>query len=88
MTFREWLSRLWGTFRRTRTDRDLEDELRAHLELAADEERRWGNPEGRAARTARLRVGGVAPAMAAQFTAGTGTRMKSLRSSNTLHKEV
>ena len=34
MTPREWAHRLWGTLRRARTDRDLEDELRAHLELA------------------------------------------------------
>jgi len=89
MTAREWANRLWGTLRRARSDRDLEDELRAQLALAADEERRRGNSDCDAVRTARLRVGGVAQAMAAQFTAGTGhARMKSLRSSNTLHKEV
>ena len=52
MTPREWASRLWATFRQTRSDRDLEDELTAHLELAADEERRRGNPESSAVRTA------------------------------------
>jgi len=66
MIYREWLSRLWSTLRRTRTDRDLEDELRVHLELAADEERRRGNPASSAVRIARLRVGGVAQAMEAQ----------------------
>ena len=66
MTLREWLTRLRGTFRGTRPDRDLEDELRVHLELAADEERRRGSSEGSAARTARLRVGGLAQAMEAQ----------------------
>ena len=66
MTPREWAHRLWGTLRRARTDRDLEDELRAHLELAADEERRRGNSDSSAVRTARLRVGGVAQAMEAQ----------------------
>jgi putative ABC transport system permease protein len=66
MTPREWFSRLRGSVRGTRTDRDLEDELRAHLELAADEERRRGKPEGSAMRAARLRVGGVAQAMEAQ----------------------
>ena len=66
MTSREWVSRLWATFRPTRSDRDLEDELTAHLELAADEERRRGNSEGSAVRTARLRAGGVAQAMEAQ----------------------
>src|SRR5205823_426266 len=47
-------------------DRDLEDELRAHLDLAVDEERRRGNSASDAVRTARLRVGGVAQAMEAQ----------------------
>jgi putative ABC transport system permease protein len=63
---REWVSRLLATFRHTRPDRDLEDELTAHLQLAADEERRRGTPEGSAVRIARLRAGGVAQAMEAQ----------------------
>jgi len=66
MTLREWLNRVWGTFRRTRTDRDLEDELQVHLELAGDEERRRGDLEGGAVRAARLRVGAVPQAMEAQ----------------------
>jgi putative ABC transport system permease protein len=66
MTTREWASRLWATFRQTRSDRDLEDELTAHLQLAADEERRRGHPDGSAVRIARLRVGAVAQAMEAQ----------------------
>jgi predicted permease len=66
MTLREWLHRLWGSLRRSRTDRDLEDELQTHFELAADEERRRGASEEGAARTARLRVGAVAQATEAQ----------------------
>jgi putative ABC transport system permease protein len=66
MTPREWVHRLWGTLRKARTDRDLEDELNAHLELAADEERRRGNSDSRAVRTVRRRVGAVAQAMEAQ----------------------
>src|SRR5205807_2389445 len=66
VTPREWVHRLWGTFRGSRSDRDLEDELRVHLELAADEERRRGDPADSAVRTARLRVGAVAQAMEAQ----------------------
>jgi hypothetical protein len=66
MTLHEWLHRLWGTLRRSRTDRDLEDELRIHLELVADEERRRGASEESAARTAKLRVGSVAQATEAQ----------------------
>ena len=50
-TLREWVSRLWGTLRRNRTDRDLEEELRLHLELAAeDARRRAGSPEDRGTR--------------------------------------
>jgi hypothetical protein len=60
------VNRLWHTFRRARTDRDLKDELRLHLELAADEERRRGIPEERVERTARLRAGAVAQATEAQ----------------------
>jgi predicted permease len=66
MTLRECLHRLWGSLRRSRTDRDLEDELQIHLELAADEERRRGASEESASRTARLRVGAVAQAAEAQ----------------------
>src|SRR5436190_703570 len=58
---------IWGhCIRGSRTDRDLEDELQIHLELAADEARRRGASEESAARTARLRVGAVAQATEAQ----------------------
>ena len=66
MTPREWLNRLSGTLGRARTDRDLENELRIHVELAADEERRRGEPASNAERAARLRVGAVVHAMEAQ----------------------
>ena len=33
---REWLHRLWGALRRNATDRDLEGELRFHLQMAED----------------------------------------------------
>src|SRR5262245_37279543 len=36
---REWIQRLWATLRRRRTDDDLEQELRLHLELAAEDGR-------------------------------------------------
>ena len=36
---REWIERCWGSIARRRDDRDLEEELRSHLELA-DEPRR------------------------------------------------
>jgi putative ABC transport system permease protein len=62
---REWLRRLWGTLRRTRSDRDLEEELRLHLDLAAEDARRRGDSPGHAARSARLRAGGLPQAMEA-----------------------
>jgi hypothetical protein len=34
VTLREWLHRLWGSVTRSRRDRELESELRTHLELA------------------------------------------------------
>ena len=64
-TFREWVRRLWGTLRPTRDDRDLEEELRLHLELAAEDARRRGDPPERAVRMARIQVGGVAHALEA-----------------------
>ena len=64
-TLRESVSRLWGTLRRTRTDRDLEEELRLHLELAGEEaRRRSGSPEDHV-RAATIQAGGVAQAMEA-----------------------
>ena len=64
-TLREWVSRLWGTLRRNRTDRDLEEELRLHLELAAEDARRRGDSPESAVRAARIRAGGTAQAMEA-----------------------
>ena len=66
-TLREWMQRVLGSLKRGRRDGDLEDELRLHLELAADEARRRGETrrgrasawrrhlsgDGRAARSAR-----------------------------------
>ena len=63
---REWLTRLWGTFRRTRADADLEEELRLHLELAAEDAERRGSSRGEAARAATLTAGRVANALESQ----------------------
>jgi putative ABC transport system permease protein len=60
---REWIRRLWGTLTRRRSDRDLEGELAAHLELAEEDYRRQGHSAREAARLARLRFGGATPAM-------------------------
>ena len=63
-TLREWASRLWGALFRNRTDRDLETEIRGHLELAAEHAASHGSPD-RAARAARLDGGGIAQTMEA-----------------------
>jgi predicted permease len=64
-TLREWIRRVWGTLRRNRADRDLEEELRVHLDLAAEDERRRTGSAEHAARTAAIRQGGIAQAMEA-----------------------
>ena len=62
---REWIRRLWGTLRRGRSTADLEQELRTHLELAAEDARRRGLGPEQAIRTAQIETGG-----AAQISAG------------------
>src|SRR5207247_8784084 len=64
-TLREWIRRFWGTLRANRDDRDLEEELRLHLELAAEDALRRGHTTEPAPRAARIRAGGVAQAMEA-----------------------
>jgi predicted permease len=60
---REWTTRLWGTFRPRRRDADLEQELRLHLELAAEDERRRRGSRADAGRAAAIRSGGVTQAL-------------------------
>ena len=62
-TLLELLRRLGGSLRPTRTDADLQEELRSHLELAAAREAERGHPPSEAARLARLQTGGVAHAL-------------------------
>lgn len=62
-TLREWLGRAWGALRRQRGDMDLEQELRLHLELAAEDARRRGHPESDVPRIAAVRSGGTSQAM-------------------------
>lgn len=62
-TLREWMTRLWGTLRPGRRDDDLEQELRLHLELAAEEERRRADSPHHAERAAVMRAGAVAQSM-------------------------
>ncbi len=63
-TLREWMRRLWGTLRPDR-DRELQEELKLHLELASEDEKRRGESPEDARRAARLQAGGVAQAVEA-----------------------
>jgi macrolide transport system ATP-binding/permease protein len=60
---REWVLRVLGTLDPRRRDRELEEELRSHLELATDDAQRRGHTLEDAVRTARIRAGGVSQAM-------------------------
>jgi predicted permease len=62
-TLREWIARLRGTLRPRRRDAELEEELRLHLELAAQSALQRTPPA--AARAAVIRSGGIAQAMEA-----------------------
>jgi predicted permease len=62
-TILEFARRLTGSVRRARSDADLEEELRLHLELAEEDQRRRGQPAPDAARAARIRAGGITQAM-------------------------
>jgi hypothetical protein len=62
---REWVIRLLGTLRRDRADRELEEELRLHVELAAEDARRGTDSPERAQREVRIGAGGIAQAMEA-----------------------
>ena len=64
MHMREWFNRLFGTLRPRRPDEDLEAELRAHLELSADDERRRGDVSD-AERAATIRHGAMAQSIEA-----------------------
>ena len=64
-TLREFCRRLRGTLRPRPSDDDLERELRFHIEQAAAELRRQGFSKDEALRRARIRFGGVPPAMEA-----------------------
>ena len=62
---REWISRLAATLCPRRVDRELEQELRAHLELAAEDAERRGQSPADARRAAALDAGGVVQTMEA-----------------------
>ena len=60
LTVREWIVRVGGSFRRNRSDQDLEEELRLHIEMAAEDAQRRSDSPRDARRAAIIRVGGVA----------------------------
>ena len=60
---REWIHRLRGTLLPGRRDGDLKEELRLHVEMAAEDARRRGRASADAARDARLKAGGAWQAM-------------------------
>ena len=62
-TLRELLLRLLGSVRKTRTDADLQEELRSHLEFASQHDVHSASQLSDAARRARVRSGGLAQAM-------------------------
>jgi predicted permease len=60
---REWLRRLWGTLRPHARDREMEEELKLHLDLAGEAMQRRGAAAREAQRTARIAAGGMAQVM-------------------------
>ncbi|HKE86033.1 MAG TPA: ABC transporter permease, partial [Vicinamibacterales bacterium] len=54
-----WLTRAWAIFSRRRLDRDLDDEIRAHLDLLASDYERRGLTREQARIAARRDFGGV-----------------------------
>ena len=60
---REWMHRLRGTLLPSRRDADLEEELRLHLAMAAEDARRRGLEPADAVRAARIEAGGASQAM-------------------------
>ena len=62
-TMIEWARRLLGSLRPPRTDADITEELRVHLELAREQERRRGSSEDETPRAVRARAGAMTQAM-------------------------
>ncbi len=62
MTLREWFCRLTGLPLRLRADRDIDDEIASHLELAKADYLRQGISEAEAQRLAGIKFGSVTAA--------------------------
>ncbi|HXM43127.1 MAG TPA: permease prefix domain 1-containing protein, partial [Bryobacteraceae bacterium] len=58
---RAWLIRLTGLWPGARRDRDLSDEIEAHLQLHIDDNLRSGMSPAEARRDAMLKLGGIEP---------------------------
>src|SRR6478735_4353253 len=54
------IARIKGLFAGEKQDRELNEELRAHLEMLVEEKRRQGMTEEQARHAARLHFGGIA----------------------------
>src|SRR5262245_15085165 len=64
-SMREWIARLLSPIWPRRRDADLEEELRLHLELAAEDERRRNASVERPQRAAVIQHGSIAQSMEA-----------------------
>src|SRR5258708_10262604 len=64
-TLREWILRLWGTLRPGRADRDLESELRIHMEIAMENARRDAHSREPDTRAVVVESRGIAQAVEA-----------------------
>jgi predicted permease len=60
---REWLHRVMGTLSRRRRDQELEQELRLHVQLAAEDAHRRGETLHESVRAAGIRAGGLSQTM-------------------------
>lgn len=56
---RAWWNRLAALFRKSKLDRDFDEELAAHIDLAAEDFQRQGHSPQEARRRARMKLGGV-----------------------------
>jgi predicted permease len=62
---REWVTRAWWTVRGRRRDAELEEELRLHVDLETERQRRAGRSPEEARRAAAIQAGQVPQAMEA-----------------------
>ena len=73
----ELLRRMAGSLRRTRTDADLQEELRAHLQFATEREINRGQSAPEAARRARLQAGSTVTGRIRGFSSTRSTLRRS-----------